>query len=824
MLALALLALASAAPAQDLSERLRADADLGRLTWAHAGEGHLEVALQTLGAQPPVDQATALARDLAPRLDALTAVWAAWAAALELPPDLLAPPLPAVVVLGDERAHAAWLAARVPRAPFADLAVHERELAAVVTRVFPGAALAPERRIAILRATAGAWLDRAARSGALEPSALREGLAGHLARAADEGGERAPFARADAARLVEAARESGRRLQTLPELADLWRPADAPAAREWLYERARDLGLAGARSEEAQECFYAQARAWCDWLGSDARRAAPWRTYLRGALEGRSGAEDLAAALGVDRSELEREFLDVLLTAGARDVPLDLLAQIESERAVARATARQARNAGPDFHPRVLAPSALDARVQLALALGEARDGALAAALARLDEVLLVVAGTPEGERATRERGRLAALQSARSAWAQAAAAAGGRLTREVDGKRTALKVERFEDGVLHFARNRLEIDSLPLEAVAPAEVLGDIDALPAGTPAWVSAWARCLAGDARWSRGSEGLPEFAPLEADARELPALLELGATAVHLQRLSEVEVDGGALVPERAEEVLRELTALLQRPSDPRVEAARAELAALADLALGARHDALGGIPGLAGAVSAGPAGSVRVRYTFDAAGESEDFVLDRAAMADWHATMTSVPKSAEESYFVQRQGAFFGDGQLVYRHRMRFRAPVRVRYVMRYVPRPGDPLDVGVVLWGLGGTDQGTFAAASEFGDVYVTDPGTGHGAKRLFEGERVVEINTLYTCEARLEAEGGGFTIEAWREGALRNALPAPNCDGGDLFLFVHTPRIVALEEVTIEGVPDPAALSELRAAWIARERAALGL
>jgi hypothetical protein len=334
----------------------------------------------------------------------------------------------------------------------------------------------------------------------------------------------------------------------------------------------------------------------------------------------------------------------------------------------------------------------------------------------------------------------------------------------------------------------------------------------------------QCLAGDARWTRALEGLPERAALEADGADVPALLALGATARTLQNLAQLELAGGALAPADAERALTELAGLLARGSDDLLEAARPELARLAELALGARHDAQGGIPSLAGRTSPGPAGSVRVQYAFDAAEEAADFVLDTAAMAEWHATMAPVPKAPEQSYFVLRQGAFFGDGQLVYRHRMRFLAPVRVKYVMRYVPRQEDPLDVGVVMWGLGGTPGGTFAAASEFGDVYLTDPGTGHGARTLFEGERVVAINTLYTCEARLEPGDDGFTVEAWREGALRNALPAPNCDGGLLFLFVHTPRIVALEELTIEGVPDPTALAELRTAWIAREREQLGL
>jgi hypothetical protein len=825
MLALALLGLAaSPAPvAQDLALRLAAQAELGRHAWVHASDGGLELALQTVGAKPPAEQAAALARELAGPMGALAQAWGEFATQLELPEPQRLARLPAVVVLGDDRAHAAWLDAHPARAPFAELALHDAALDAVVTRVFPGAALAPERREAILRAAAGAWLDRAASAGALSPSALREGLAGSLVRAALEGPRRATFARADAERLAAAARVPKRRLQTLPGAAELWAPRDAGEVRTWVYERARDLGLPGAETETALECFYAQARAWCDWLGAadDERRRAGWTSYLQGALAGTSRFEALCIALGVDGGELEREFLDVLLTAGARDLPVELVGEIVAERGGARASAR---GTAADFDPAELAPSTLDPRVQLALALTEAREGALAAAGARLEAVVAIASATREGERAVRERERLAALEAARLAWAENAAARGSRLAREVDGKRVALKVERFEGGLLHFARNRLELETLPLEGLRPEEILSEPETLPAGTPAWVAAWVQCLAGEERWTRALEGQPERAVLEADGADVPALLGLGATARTLQGLAQLELAGGVLAPADAERALGEIANLLARGNDSLIDAARPELARLAELALGARHDALGGIPSLAGRTSPGPAGSVRVHYAFDAALEADDFLLDTDALAEWHATMTPVPKAPDASYFVLRQGAFFGDGQLVYRHRMRFRPPVRVKYVMRYVPRQEDPLDVGVVMWGLGGTSGGTFAAASEFGDVYVTDPGTGHGGRTLFEGERVVEINTLYTCEARLEPSDDGFTIEAWREGALRNALPARNCDGGELFLFVHTPRIVALEELTIEGVPDPTTLAQLRAQWIEREREKLGL
>jgi hypothetical protein len=828
------LATAGVAPSQgaDVAARLAAHPRLSSTKFARAESGAWQVFVQVAEPGASERQAEAVLADLRETLDPLGAAWRARVVQpLGLGDGAPAPSL-AVVVLGSDSGYEELLAQVAPRTPASQSALWDPALGAVVTRTNPGKALAPERRNAVLRAAVGSWLDRTAGRPLLGPSALREGLAGRLVREASDSNLGAEPDRHDVRALVVAAGVEQRRLQTLPALGVLWSFPDAAAASEWVYDRARTLKLTEARTDEALELIYAQARTWY-WFfehGAQGRYRAGWHRYLAQALRGASGLEVLSAALGVKLPDLEREFLDVLATehqrsTPAKKLPLDWIEALMSERAALPGPGPKEISRAPaaTFEPSRLAPSAIDPNVQLALALVEARAGALNAALARLDASLVLVAATSDGARSTRERERLAALLAARDAWAQTSAAKGGRVMLERDGKKVSLKVERCEDGVLHFAKNRLDLASLALEELPPQLVLGDAKELPEGTPAWIPTYAKLLAGQVDAS-DLAALPGGEALSADGPDIEARLRAGAAALDLRALSELSLDpSGALSPADTQTGLDGLARLLAVRELPVVSAALDDLRAFARLALSSRHDALGGVPALAGKTSAGPAGSLRVHYEFDRPEEAQDFILVPGALPDWHASMTAVPKSLEDSYFIVRQGAFFGDGQVVYRHALAFTAPVRVRYQMRYVAREGDPLDVGVLMFGLGGNRKGMFAAASEFSDVYVTNPASGYSTRVLFEGERVITINTLYECEARLEVEGDGFVIEAWRDGNLRNQLPAPGCSGSEVFMFVHSPRIVALENLDIEGLPEPAVLAALRETWIERELTALG-
>lgn len=516
-----------------------------------------------------------------------------------------------------------------------------------------------------------------------------------------------------------------------------------------------------------------------------------------------------------------------IVVEAERAAPHRVRAPLVAGLVVALATWAAPQDDGPRGPPSRLGPAPLDSDAQLPLALWQARAGDLEGAAARLERLLLAL---PDGDgRAPLERelGRLTKAREVRDAWLATLAAEGGRLFVEREDKRIAIRVEGYADGVVRLGRNRFGLERLEVSGEPLAALLGEARDLPADAPGWLGPYALLLGGSERWERGLDAEdPAGAALLADAPRIRELLPQGRVWSDLAALEQAAPGAdAALAADVAAEVVERLERLVADPLARTVLGERrGALGDLARRAFAALYDAEPGRLPLQGAVERLDRERLRITYAFDRVEEADDFTLDSAAMADWHATMTPVPKAPEDSYFIVKQGAFFGDGQLVYRHALEFGPGVRVRYTMRYIPREGDTLDVGVVMIGLADNGQQGFVAASEFGDVYAIDPATYFNERKLYEGERLVGINQLYEAEARLEPDGERAVLEAWRDGKLRNELDAGPHRRGGVFLFVHSPRIIAIETLTLEGVPEPASLARLRERWIDERVAALGL
>ncbi len=474
----------------------------------------------------------------------------------------------------------------------------------------------------------------------------------------------------------------------------------------------------------------------------------------------------------------------------------------------------QAAAARDSVDPSRLAPPLQDPELRLAMALALASGGAVSKASA-----LLQAAVEPGGGgRLEQERARLAALAAAREAWLAGLADRKGKLKVELDGVLTLAQIESYSQGELTVARGKRTSAAVQVEEIPIARLFEQIKDPPENAPRWIVPYALLLGGSESWDqRLAADDPEAQTLRTDAVDFPRLLHLGRAVGDLVALGSLELlPGGGLPAERAQETVERVARLVNDSSDlALVIDGRDDLRRLARLAQAALYDSKPGFVALAGSSEWLDEGVLRVRYDFERAEEVDDFTLDTGYIPQWHASMTPVEKPAAQSYFIVKQGAFFGDGQLVYRHALRFGPGVRVEYELRYIPRPGDPIDVGVVMIGLADDGEGGFAAASEFGDVYAIDPATGYNDKKLFAGERKLGINKIYKAEARLAPAGEGFRIEAWRDGEKRNELSTGPRTSGGLFLFVHSPRIVAVESMLIEGVPEAESLAALRSRWV---------
>jgi len=466
-------------------------------------------------------------------------------------------------------------------------------------------------------------------------------------------------------------------------------------------------------------------------------------------------------------------------------------------------------------------PTDIDA--QLAHGLWEAHAGHLGAAVGRLDSLLSSVrVGV---ERARRERERIAALQVARDERLAAVAASGARITIHRGSDEAIVKVLAFADGTVTLASNRFSLQSISTDELSCAELFKLEKNVPISSPKWVRAYAMLLERDHDWPSaltdegGEDDLVRSLP--ADAEDLDQVLRLGHAVSELESLSRFPIQSvKSLAVDETQAAIDGLRRLMAECSDlPFVTARREQLRGLALAALGSRFDSDAGLPGLRGKTQRLENGAVRISYAFDDPEDIKDFALVPGALPEWHDSMQPVKKSLADSTLTVTQSAFTGEGQVTYRHVLDFVAPIRVRYSIHYVAREGDPVDMGVVMIGLGWDGGSSFASATDFGDVYL-----GRGARALYDGKRAVNVGESYAVEARLETDGHEPSIQAWRGGEKRMQLAAGALRKGGIFLFVHSPRIVAIESMEIEGRLETVVLKTLRERWIASQLAEMKL
>jgi hypothetical protein len=464
-----------------------------------------------------------------------------------------------------------------------------------------------------------------------------------------------------------------------------------------------------------------------------------------------------------------------------------------------------------------------DIEAHLAHALWEAHAGHFGSAVGRLDALL---SSSRAGvERARRERERIAALQVARDGRLAAAAATGARITIHRGSDQAIVKVLAFVDGTVKLASNRFSLESISADELSCAELLKLEKNVPIRSPKWVRAYAMLLERDQDWQSaltdegGEDDLVRSLP--ADAEGLDQVLRLGHAVSELEKLSRFPIHAAnALAVDETQAAIDGLRGLLAESSDlPFVASRHEQLRGLALAALGARFDADPGLPGLRGKTQRLENGAVRISYAFDDPEDIKDFALVPGALPEWHNSIQPVEKSMAESNLIVSQGAFSGEGQVTYRHVLDFVAPIRVRYSIRYVAREGDPIDLGVVMIGLAWDGDSSFASATDFGDVYL-----GRGVRALYEGKRAVNVGESYEVEARLATDGREASIQSWRGGEQRKQLSAGPLRKGGLFLFVHSPHVVAIESMEIEGRLETIVLKTLRERWIAAQLAEMKL
>ncbi|MCZ6596425.1 MAG: hypothetical protein O7B99_02180 [Planctomycetota bacterium] len=465
---------------------------------------------------------------------------------------------------------------------------------------------------------------------------------------------------------------------------------------------------------------------------------------------------------------------------------------------------------------QALAVDESDPATALGLALWETRNGAVAAAAARLDALLPSVTDAALAERIGRERQRIVRWRDLRDSWFDWLVTNKKRLRREHDGKKISLTIERVEDGVAYLARNKAGLEQLVLEELDPgalAQQMGKRGDELAGD-GWVRIYAYVLTRNDKWKKLLKGdHSAVAALRDDgAEDIPARMRLGEAAARVQVLARGHAPRSVA---EAEAALAEIAALRSSFGDFDLIASRTEAFKNAFAMLNGRRFDLGG-PGVAlsGGFEQLSADRVKLVYEFDDAIELFDFryteyLKDRAKQ------ITPLTGQHDDSFRIEK-GMLRGSGEAVLRHVLGFTAPMTVRYGLSFDPPPGtvEELPSFWFMMGLLYDGRGSYAWVTNLGDLEVWK--VGERTHSLDEGDRQFITGISY----EMEIEHDGKKVVVRRDGALITELPAEHLKRGRVFLWMHSDLGVSIDRIEIEAGLDPALLDNFKRSWLEEQLA----
>lgn len=749
-----------------------------------------------------------------PWLSELARLWEAeYALPLKLEKPARAATLP-VYVLRTQESYVQHFAARPSLAPYAPYVRFDAQVGAVVTY---GGGKQTQDRAFLRRALLHAGVEQLLSAWSSAPEAawppwLALGLAQYLS------GHRGSQPAALAAHPLDrdALKNVGNlvRLEQgldvfLPPIEELVASPDLSAALAHLRTRAGD---APPRPGDGHEYapWYVQSHAcllvWFLHQGESGKYRPLLYEVLDRGLRGKNGPEVFRTAFGRDLAPLETSFRRWLQPALWNETGLNLPIPTEPRRLAPAPSAPGTRK----VDVAVLAPDEHEPESLLALALVQARAGAVEAAAARL-RAALDGFDAPLRARAERELARLDAFAERRRAFFTALAAPGARKLEFGEGAgRLLAQVTGVDARAVRLAENKRGLSELVLEELEPlalAEVMRDKKY--AFDPGASAGYAFALGQDERWKKVlSASDPAQAELRADAeRDYPARFALARA---LSLLGELAAGGSPAEAEAATGVLARLAELSAHGGRPQVARHAETLRALAHAALELRFAQDGLATRLAGRVEPLPDGRVRLTYAFDRPEELVDWTQN--GYLDSHAL-----ERAREDFRVD-EGKLVTTGFASLRHVLSFEGPQLVRLRYRYVRPAGEHDPRFLLLLGLNDDGQISYAATDSGAALYVQDRASGH--VREAAGGAGIVIGESYTLE--LVFDGQNYSSRF--NGKITAMLsPGPRLRGNPI-LFTTADFPFQADELVLEGKPTGASLAPLATSWVEERLRALGL
>jgi hypothetical protein len=469
----------------------------------------------------------------------------------------------------------------------------------------------------------------------------------------------------------------------------------------------------------------------------------------------------------------------------------------------------------PQFDPAELQPQLDDPLVALPLAAYLASGGDAESALAHLRRLDGGSLSPEHQQRVAEEIERVESWIATRDRFLSKLQVDERKYQVRDGEKRRRVQIERIEAGVVYFAANRWDIESIRVIDLDPLDLAREMGNKKLDFDAgWVRLYIYALCGDKRWKGLLKGDDE--EIErlrvAGENDYPVWLGRGKVYAALLDLSAQPVPSDAASG----------TATLQRVRDlatefdgrPELEAARPALAQLAECAQYAAlaSGRLGEL--FAGEVTPLEEGRVRIVYAFKDAEVMRDFDLGRYGREG-----TGFEADPESKGMYLEDGALFAEGAGCIRTHATFEGPIEVRYTYASVEEQGGGgLSLGVHDDGGGNCLRAEDVMMLWWADIDQRPP----LASKHFEGMMRFRLRVEYEICLKLDDKG---KVNLSRSG--ESCLEMTDCPrkNGAVFIAVNDERggKFRVSELVIEGKLTEGARESLRRRAAARAAAELG-
>jgi hypothetical protein len=427
----------------------------------------------------------------------------------------------------------------------------------------------------------------------------------------------------------------------------------------------------------------------------------------------------------------------------------------------------------------------------------------------------------PLAQLAGRELVRLTATIELRESFLAKTAREGGKLRIQIEGKRRALRVTDYTDGVVSFALNKYGIEDIDVSEISLRDMTSNWKNAKAG-PVEVRAFALRLAGDkswkSQWPRDEEGHEEVL---ADLQGVPDSIVHGERVLDLRSLENYV--GRSLDRSEGQKVVA-LHERLFGGTDPQLEddedhTKRHALRALVRGALVAAW----GLEELAAGLHAPTyeviGDELRLIYDFASEEELKDWPQDEIRLP--FLRFLGVLRTPETEWYRKLEGGsleVLGEHDL--RHIVPFKGPLHLRY----------PLQVAKV-----GKDGGMWMCGTFFHDnlekTYQVVFGLGYllqgyergRPKEIHRDQIYYEIGRNYFVDLTYDKTG---LTTVFREDLPEKSvltLKTRKVDRGHISIGVYTDYITRYDSFEIQGKPDLDQMDRFRDEWVLDRLAEMG-